>query len=458
MTLPAALEVVPLSAPVAARITVPGSKSETNRALILAALGAGRTVIRGALWSDDTEVMVACLRTLGCDVEVLPDEEEPGNRTFVVDGCGGDLAPGGTAARPVELYVGNAGTAARFLTALVALGQGAYKLSGTPRMHERPQGALFAALRQLGYRVDASGPNGDRMPVTVHGDGAHPGACEVSIAESSQFASALLLCAAHGEWDVTITDGNVDELPYVYMTEQVIDVFPQTFEDDLEDAEYAVEGDTSSASYFVGANLLLRLAHSQRAKSGIPAPPASDLRAPSIEVANWPHSGWQFDERFAAFCEAAVAGDPAAVVSRTTDLGDSILTAIVCAPLLARPVRFVGLDRLRVQECDRVAALYEGLTNCGADIVMEGDDLIVSPSADRLHGARIRTFDDHRIAMCFAMLGLVVPGIVIEDPACVSKTFPNFFTKLAGPLPGGLGVTLRDAGTGKALPLDGLDA
>ena len=150
ITLPAALEVVPLAAPVAARITVPGSKSETNRALILAALGEGETLIEGALWSDDTEVMVACLRTLGVEVEVLPDEEEPGNRTFIVDGCGGDLAPGGTVARPVELYVGNAGTAARFLTALVALGQGAYKLSGAPRMPERPQGALFAALRELG--------------------------------------------------------------------------------------------------------------------------------------------------------------------------------------------------------------------------------------------------------------------------------------------------------------------
>ena len=440
---------------------MPGSKSETNRALILAALGEGQTLLGGALWSDDTEVMVACLRTLGVAVEVLPDEDEPGNRTFIVDGCGGELAPGGTVAQPMELYVGNAGTAARFLTALVALGHGAYKLSGAPRMHERPQGALFAALRQLGYRVDAGGTNNDRMPVVVHGDGPHPGACEVSIAESSQFASALLLCAAHGEWDVTISDGNPDELPYVHMTEQVIDVFPQTYEDDLEDAEYAIEGDTSSASYFVGADLIQRLTF--RANGRIPATPAPDLRAssdaaPRIEVANWPHSGWQFDERFAAFCDAAARGEPPEVVSRTTDLGDSILTAIVVAPLLARPVRFVGLDRLRVQECDRVAALYEGLTNCGADIEMIGDDLLVRPSAERLHGTRIRTFEDHRIAMCFAMLGLVVPGIVIEDPACVSKTFPNFFTKLASPAPGGLGVTLRDAATGKPLPLGGLDA
>ncbi len=454
MTLPVAIEVVPLAAPVASRITVPGSKSETNRALILAALGEGTVTLHGALWSDDTEVMVACLRTLGVEVEVLPDEAEPSNRTFIVDGCGGELAPGGTVARPVELYVGNAGTAARFLTALVALGQGAYKLSGTPRMHERPQGALFEALRQLGYRVDAGGPNGDRMPVVVHGDGAHPGACEVSIAESSQFASALLLCADHGEWEVTVIGANADESPYVVMTEQVIDAFPQTFLDDLEDAEYLIEGDTSSGSYFVGAQLLQALV----------AASANDVRGETarIEVANWAHSGWQFDERFGVFCEAALRGDVPSEVSRMTDLGDSILTAIVCAPLLSKPVRFVGLERLRVQECDRVAALHEGLTRCGADIEMIGDDLLVRPSAPgALHGATIETYDDHRIAMCFAMLGLFVPGIVILNPVCVSKTFPNFFTKLATPAPDGLGVTLLDASEGsgrRPLALGSLDA
>ena len=459
MTLPAALEVVPLSAPVASRITVPGSKSETNRALILAALGEGRVTLHGALWSDDTEVMVACLRTLGVDVEVLPDASEPSNRTFVVDGCGGEFAPGGTVARPVELYVGNAGTAARFLTALVALGQGAYKLSGAPRMHGRPQGALFDALRQLGYRIDASGPAGDRMPVVVHGAGPRPGACEVSIAESSQFASALLLCAAHGGWEVTVTGANADESPYVLMTEQVIEAFPQT---DGGDGEYQVEGDTSSASYFVGANVLQHFA--LRAKGGNPAPTGPDLRAStaaadSIEVTNWPHSGWQFDERFAAFCAAALRGDTPAEVSRTTDLGDSIMTAIVLAPLLAKPVRFVGLERLRVQECDRVAALHEGLTRCGARVELIGDDLLVHPSTLRdLHGATIETYDDHRVAMCFAMLGLFVPGMIILNPACVSKTFPDFFAKLAAPMPDGLGATLRDASDGRALAAGELGA
>src|SRR5688572_11421714 len=188
MALPPSIEVVPPTAPLRARISVPGSKSETNRALILAALAEGPITLRGALWSDDTQVMVDALRTLGLEVTVSPDAAEPSNCTIEVSG-GGQIADGGTTEAPVELYVGNAGTAARFLIAFVALGRGAYRISGTPRMHERPQAALFEALRQLGYRVEAPG---EHLPAIIFGDGARPGSCEVSIAESSQFASALL--------------------------------------------------------------------------------------------------------------------------------------------------------------------------------------------------------------------------------------------------------------------------
>ena len=429
MALTPALEVIPPAGPIRARMTVPGSKSETNRALILAALAEGPITLRGALWSDDTQVMADALRTLGLEVTVSPDPAEPSNCTIEVSG-GGRIADGGTAEAPVELFVGNAGTAARFLTAFVALGRGAYRLSGTPRMHERPQKALFEALRQLGYAVDAPG---DHLPAIVHGAGARPGACEVSIAESSQFTSALLLSSKPGGWRVTVTDANADESPYVAMTEQMLGVFPSR-------GEYAIEGDTSSGSYFVGANLAARLLTGASAAGSAP-----------VEVTNWPASGWQFDERFARFCDAALEGHAPERVSRTTDLGDSIMTAIVLAPLLSRPVRFVDLARLRVQECDRVEALYQGLTSCGANIEMLGDDLLVHPST--LHGATIETFDDHRVAMCFAMLGLFVPGMVILNPSCVSKTFPDFFAKLAAPMPNGLGATLRDPSDGHLLDL-----
>src|SRR5205809_4557767 len=169
MSLPDCIEIAPLSSPVRATITVPGSKSITNRVLVLAALADGESVISGALWSEDTQVMVDCLQDLGFMVNVTPDPSEPCNRTITVYGRGGTIPPGGTESQPLELFVGNAGTAARFLAALVCLGAGCYRLHGVSRMHERPQSALFEALRQLGYRIDS--PN-DRLPAIVPGSGS----------------------------------------------------------------------------------------------------------------------------------------------------------------------------------------------------------------------------------------------------------------------------------------------
>jgi 3-phosphoshikimate 1-carboxyvinyltransferase len=153
--LPRLLEIVPISSPIDAVVSVPGSKSGTNRGLLLAALSEGTTTLRGALWSEDTEIMVNCLRALKVEVSVEQDPRESGNRTMTIRGRGGSIGPGGSAEAPLELYVGNAGTAARFIAALVCLGNGSYRFSGTARMHERPQGALFSALRQLGYSVES---------------------------------------------------------------------------------------------------------------------------------------------------------------------------------------------------------------------------------------------------------------------------------------------------------------
>ena len=160
MALPDLIEIVPLAAPVRAEITVPGSKSITNRALILAALADGVVTLEGALWSEDTQVMTDCLRALGFTVDVQPDPAESCNRTITVDGLGGRLPRAGTAEQPLELFVGNAGTAARFLAAMVCLGDGVYRLHGVPRMHERPIGDLVDALRGLGCAIDDLGNPG----------------------------------------------------------------------------------------------------------------------------------------------------------------------------------------------------------------------------------------------------------------------------------------------------------
>jgi 3-phosphoshikimate 1-carboxyvinyltransferase len=168
MSLPDLIEIVPLDKPVRAEITVPGSKSITNRALILAALAEGEVTLEGALWSEDTQIMVECLQELGFMVDVRPDPDEFCNRTITVYGKGGAVPPGGTEAQPLELFVGNAGTAARFLSAFVCLGRGVYRLHGVERMHERPQAALFKALRELGYRVEAENGN-DKLPARIYG-------------------------------------------------------------------------------------------------------------------------------------------------------------------------------------------------------------------------------------------------------------------------------------------------
>src|SRR6266853_3475040 len=178
MSLPDLIEIVPLDKPVRAEVTVPGSKSITNRALILAALGDGERNLQGALWSEDTQVMVECLQELGFMVNVAADPDEFCNRSITVYGMGGKVPRGGTEEQLLELFVGNAGTAARFLAAMVCLGEGVYRLHGVPRMHERPQAALFQALRALGYRVDAAN---DKLPAMVHGAGPRAAKCRVSI-------------------------------------------------------------------------------------------------------------------------------------------------------------------------------------------------------------------------------------------------------------------------------------
>jgi 3-phosphoshikimate 1-carboxyvinyltransferase len=460
MALPELIEIVPLDKPVRAEITVPGSKSITNRALILAALADGEVTLTGALWSEDTQIMVECLQKLGFEIRVENDPEEFCNRTITVKGIGGKIPNAGTAEKPLELFVGNAGTAARFLSAFVCLGNGVYRLSGVARMHERPQGALFLALRELGYRVESENGN-DKLPVIISPKSKVQSpkserVCKVSIEESSQFASALLLCAKVGNWKVEVVGENAEESPYVAMTLKLMDAFPKN------GGTFQIEPDASSGSYFWATDWVLWIGRINQ-----------DMN--QISVKNWPDSEWQIDADYPKILK----GVRPQSISRKTHLGDSIMTDIVVAPLNLRPAGatssvfifpdspqktsqatkmiFNDLGRLRVQECDRVSAIVTELQKCGANIVENNDTITVV--ADRyLHGAEIETYNDHRMAMCFAILGLKVPGIKIKNPACVKKTFPNFFQKLAAQPPHGLGAAILDAKSGRKLTQEELFA
>jgi 3-phosphoshikimate 1-carboxyvinyltransferase len=453
MALPDLIEIVPLTQPVRAEITVPGSKSITNRALILAALADGETILKGALWSEDTQIMVECLQELGFMVNVEPDPNETCNRTITVYGNGGAVPHGGTEAQPLDLFVGNAGTAARFLAPFLCLGSGVYRLHGVPRMHERPQAALFSALRELGYRVESEKGN-DKLPVKIWGKAESEKRktetkCRVSIEESSQFASALLLSAKVGGWEIEIVGENADESPYVAMTSKLIDAFPKG------GGEFQIEPDASSGSYFWAADWVLWIGD-------------INFETDQIIVKNWPDSGWQIDADYPKYLK----GFHSEPLSRKTHLGDSIMTDIVVAPLNVlkssavtsgflfpdspqnRPrqhkIVFKDLGRLRVQECDRVAAIVHELLKCGVNISEKDDAITIIPTWPALPvGEYIETYNDHRMAMCFAILGLKVPGIKIKNPACVKKTFPNFFQKLAAAPPHGLGAEIWEIKDGR---------
>jgi 3-phosphoshikimate 1-carboxyvinyltransferase len=463
MPLPDLIEIVPLKEPVRAEITVPGSKSITNRALILAALAEGEVTLKGALWSEDTQIMTEALKKLGFDIRVERDPEEFCNRTITVKGLGGKVPRGGTSRRPLDLYVGNAGTAARFLAAFVCLGDGIYHLSGVSRMYERPQAALFRALRELGYRVETEFGN-DRLPAFIEGTGPAPGGmCKVSIEKSSQFASALLLCAKVGEWDVKVVGENAEESPYVTMTTKMMAAFP------FQGGTFQIEPDASSGSYFWAAgwlreqcdlrqgleNALKKLGRELQKDEHLEL---KSLVKSDVTVSKWPSSRLQIDQDFTVFVgQGPLNFSIPTEISRLNDLADSIMTAIVVAPFNGpgSAVKFTDLGRLRLQETERVKALRTELTKCGAKVVEEGDTLTVYSS--ELHGSEIETYNDHRMAMCFAVLGLKVPGIKIENPACVKKTFPNFFQKLATLPPHGLGATILDA-SGRKLELEELFA
>jgi len=457
MALPELIEIVPLTAPVRAEITVPGSKSITNRALILAALADGETILKGALWSEDTQIMVECLQELGFMVNVETDPAETCNRTITVYGNGGAVPRGGTETQPLDLFVGNAGTAARFLAPFLCLGSGVYRLHGVPRMHERPQAALFVALRELGYRVESEKGN-DKLPVKIFGGSSRVNEgqtekseisqslltssptkkCRVSIEESSQFASALLLSAKVGGWEIEVIGENAEESFYISLTRQLIWQFQE-----YKVSSYPIEPDASSSSYFKAAGWLL-------------APSLTDslkiVQVKEPKFVKLPQQDAMFSGyfRFGNYIGSPDAATKVTEISRLKHLADSIMTAIVMTPFAPQSLKFTDLGRLRVQECERVVALRTELTKCGAKVVEEGDTLTVYPSKlEDLHGAEIETYNDHRMAMCFAILGLKVPGIKIKNPACVKKTFPNFFQKLAAAPPHGLGAEIWEIKNGQ---------
>ncbi len=415
--------IAPFEAPPDAVVRVPGSKSITNRALLLAALADGESILTGALFSDDTRYMAAALNQLG--VSVVSEEAEQRLR---VEGGGG--------AWPVEqadLFVGNAGTAMRFLVAALSLGRGSYRIDGSARMRERPIGDLVAALNQLGAEARCEHGN-QSPPVLVTARGLRGGRAEIDASRSSQFLSALLHVAPYADSDVEIAvRGELIAQPYVDMTLRVMSQFGVDVEhDDLRrfriaagqryrGREYAIEPDASSAHYFWAA---AALTGGRVRVDGL----GSDSMQGDVRFVDVLEQMGAEVERGPSFIEVRGTGSLAGIDVDMNAISDTAPTLAVLGAFATSPLSIRNVQHLRWQESDRLHAVATELGRLGVRVEERDDGLTVHPSPPR--AAAIETYDDHRIAMSFALVGLVVDGIRIRDPGCVAKTFPDYFERL----------------------------
>ena len=424
------LRLDPFSKPFDRTFAPPGSKSLTNRAMVLAALAEAPCTLAGALFADDTRVMIDGLRKLGFEVDA--DETA---KTITVKGHGG-LIP----ATAAECFCGNSGTTIRFLTALCTLGRGTYTLDGIPRMRQRPIGPLATMLRNLGARIDHTMADG-YPPLRIAADQLPGGIVKYGSETSSQYLSAVLQVAPYAHHEVIVDlVGRQTSWPYVAMTMQLMDRFGVTCELVRDEAtgeptqiivprdtyvleRYDVEPDASNATYFLGLAAL----H-----------PGS-----KITINGLGKKSLQGDVGFADVLHQMGAGltfgpdfitimGPQHLVGVDVDLSDmpdTAQTLAVVALFADGPTSIRGLHTLRVKETDRLAALEAELTKLGAEVEIEGDTLHIEPP-EKLKVASIDTYDDHRMAMSFALAGTKTAGVTINDPACVNKTYPHYFADL----------------------------
>ncbi|MEO7222690.1 MAG: 3-phosphoshikimate 1-carboxyvinyltransferase [Devosia sp.] len=412
------LTITPPDHPLVGRVTPPGSKSITNRALLLAALARGTSRLTGALKSKDTQLMAAALRQMGVVVD------EPDETSFVVTSAG-FLAP------PMEpLMLGNAGTAVRFLTAAVALVDGVVVVDGDEAMRKRPIGPLVTALKSLG--IVASAPTGC-PPVMVEGRGNFgSGRVEIDGGLSSQYVSALLMAAPFGEGaiDVVLTGKDLDARGYVDLTVAAMTAFGARVTQldhttwrveptGYAATDFAIEPDASAATYLWAAEALTK----GKIDLGVPMDAFTQPDAKAAEFI-----------RMFPNMPAVIDG---------SQMQDAVPTLAVLAAFNNTPVRFVGIANLRVKETDRIRALATELNRIWPGLASEeGDELLVRSdpalaNTSRNARSKIETYEDHRIAMAFALAGLRMGGIVILDPDCVGKTYPGYWDALRS-----LGVTL----------------
>lgn len=412
----------PVNHPVKGRIRPPGSKSLTNRALTVAALAQGTSHLTGVLDSQDTRVMIDSLQRLGLAVR-----HEAEACTLEITGCGGQI-PNSTA----ELWLENSGTSIRFLTALCSLGRGTYRLDGSERMRERPIGELVSGLQQWG--VDLACELGTECPpVKIQGSGLRGGLARIPGNISSQFLSAMLMAAPLAQENVEIQlVGDLVSEPYIDMTLGVMAKFGVQVETPGDGrycvnrqvyhaTDYDIEPDASAASYFFAL---------------------AAVTGGEISVDGLSRWSLQGDVHFVDALERMgcdVRFEPQSITVRGKPLkgieidmnaiSDTAQTLAAVAPYASSPTRIYNVKHMRFKETDRISALVNELRRVGIQVDEADDGLTIYPGVPQ--PGTIETYNDHRMAMSFALLGLRAPGISIADPGCTAKTYPQFFQDLA---------------------------
>lgn len=416
------LRITPINHPLHATVSLPGSKSLTNRALLIAALANGKTHLTNALFSDDSKYFANALKTLGFDIQL-----EESNQSMTITGLGGKIP-----AQKAELFIGNAGTAARFLSAFLTIGNGEYIIDGEPRMRERPIGDLIDALNELGVEVEAKN---NCPPVEIFAKGLPGGKTKIAGNISSQFLSALLMVAPYARSPIEIElTTDLNSKPYVDMTISMMKDFGVEVERHGYDSfmirpahflpipSYAIESDASAASYFFAA----------------PAICGGKVRVENISRQSVQGDIAFLDVLAQMGCHIKEGGNYIEVLGTDElmgidvdmiDIPDTAQTLAAVAPFALSPTRIRGIASARVKETDRVSATCTELQRLGVQVDEHGDGMTIYPCST-LQPADIQTYNDHRMAMAFSLIGLRFDGVTIENPACVSKTFPNFFEVL----------------------------
>ncbi len=405
------------------RVRVPGSKSITNRALLLAMLADGGCELTGALFSDDSRYLLRCIEELGFEIEFDEREER-----IYMQGLSGRIPK-----REAQVYVGSAGTAARFLTALLGLKEGIWHLDSSEQMRRRPMRPLLFSLQELGVRVAYEGEEG-HFPFTLMGERNGKKRISVDIGHSSQFLSALLIAAGSGGEDLEIEVEGSHGMAYIDMTVRMMEqfgvsvmkrggVYRVSGTGGYAHRDYVIEPDVSAACYFYGMAALLGVG------CVVERVHFSSLQGDVEFLRILERMGCTLSEEEAGIrLQGPSGGRLKAVKADMHACSDQAITLAAIAPFADGPVEITGIGHIRYQESDRLKAMAAQLERIGIQCEEREDSIRICPGMP-IPG-RIETYDDHRMAMGFSLVGLRAEGIEIEDPGCCRKTFENYFQVL----------------------------